>query len=139
MKYALSLLFLLTVSSVHAQPSHSLILDGDLARQLTAASLKEDVAENDKRVLQSRAWFDKVVKATGEDEKAVAAQCQRTAMYILDLTRVRATPVEVLEALALHAKTAGSMQDAALAYVNARRAAPDKSHAAALAALATRK
>lgn len=138
MKYVLPflLLLLLAVPSAHTQPSHTLMLDGDLARQMTALSLKEDVAGNDKRVAQARAWLDKVVKATGEDEKAVAAQCQRTAKYILDLMRARATPVEVLEALALHARTAGSMQDAAMAYVNARRQAADKSHAAALAAMA---
>ena len=124
MKYVLPLLLsLLAASAVHAQPSHALMLDGDLARQMTALSMREDVAENDKRVLQSRAWLDRVVKATGEDEKAVAAQCQRTAKYILDLMRARATPIEVLEALALHARTPGSMQDAAMAYVNARRQA----------------
>lgn len=139
MKRTLLLPVLFAASLVYAQPGRISVLDGDnLARQLTVMSIREDLAENDKRIAQTRAWLDKVVKTTGEDEKAVAATCQRTAKFIIDSTRSRATPLEVLEGLALHVKAGQPMPDTTLAYVNARRQSADKSHAAALAALAAR-
>lgn len=116
-----------------ADPAKVTVLEGDdLARGIVAASLREDVAAGDARVGAARGWLAKAAKTYGEDPKAVAAHCERTARWFFDMTRSRATPLEMLEALALPAKPGTTMQDAMRGYIEARRATSGKTHAEAL-------
>lgn len=110
----------------------------NLAQRLTAFALRQDVAAGDARVVQTKDWLAKAAKATGEDEKAVAAASVRAAKFFLDLTRMPATPLETLEAVARAAKPGEPMGDVLMHYVEARRAAPGKTHAEALQALGAR-
>jgi len=119
-----------------ADPAKVTVLEGDdPARGIVASSLREDVAGGDPSVAAARAWLAKAAKAYGEDQKAVAAHCERTARWFVDMTRTRATPLEMLEALALLVKPGLTMQDAMRGYVEARRATTGKTHAEALAKL----
>ena len=127
------------LAAVQAAPSFILAEGDDVAHRLTAFSLRAEVAANDPRVAQARDWLARAVKATGEEERAIAAACVRTAKYFQDLTRVRATPLETLEALATTAKHGQAMSDVLLAYVETRRKLDGMGHAQALAALGARK
>lgn len=136
MKRLLAIAALLLSLGAVAEPAKVTVLESDdLARGIVAASLREEVAAGDPRVAPARDWLAKAAKTYGEDPKAVAAHCERTARWFLDLTRSRATPLEMLEALALLAKPGTTMQDAMRGYIEARRAAPGKTHAEALAKL----
>lgn len=127
---------LFAATAAHADPARVTVLEGDnLPLQIVARSVGEDVAAGDARVAQAKGWLDKVVKVTGEEEKSVAAACERTSRWFFDMTRTRATALEMLEALALLAKPGKTMQDTLADYVQARRQATDKSHAAALKVL----
>lgn len=120
-----------------AQKSHVAIVDAeDMARQIVVQSTREDVAADDARVVKVRGWLATAVKNSGESERAVAATCERLARYFFDLTKTRATAQEMLEALALHGRAGKPMQETLADYVKVRRQAADKSHAAALAAMA---
>jgi len=121
-----------------AQKAHVAIVDGeDMARQIVVQSTREDVAAEDARIAKARAWLDKAVKNSGESERAVAAACERSARYFFDLTKVRATALELLEALAIQGRPGRPMQEKLANYVKARRQAAGMSHAAALAAMAS--
>lgn len=123
-------------TALQADPARVTVLEGDnLPLQIVARSVGEDVAAGDARVIQAKGWLAKVTKVTGEDEKAVAAACERTSRWFFDMTRTRATALEMLEAVALLAKPGKTMQDTMVDYVQARRQTADKSHAAALKAL----
>lgn len=137
MKRLLAIACILFAATAQAErPARVTVLEGDnLALNVVAASLREDVAPNDARVAQARAWLDKAVKTSGEDEKAVAAQCERTSRWFFDLTRTKATSLEMLEALATFGKAGTPMQDTMRDYVAARRQTANKSHAEAMAAL----
>lgn len=137
MKRLFALVCLLLSLSVQAErPARVTVLEGDnLALNIVAASLREDVAPTDARVAKARTWLDKAVKVSGEDEKAVAAQCERTSRWFFDLTRTKATGLEMLEALATFAKAGTPMQDTLRDYVMARRATANMSHAEAMTAL----
>ena len=136
MKLAIVVLSLLLSCAAVADLAKVTVLDSDdLARSIVASSLREDVAASDPRVAAARPWLAKAAKTYGADEKAIAAQCERTARWFFDVTRSRATPLEMLEALALMAKQGVTMEDAMRGYVEARRAAAGKTHAEALAKL----
>lgn len=127
---------LCSLSAFAERPARVTVLEGDnLALNIVAASLREEVAPADARVKQARGWLDKAVAVTGEDEKAVAAFSERTARWFFDATRSKATALEMLEALALLAKSGTPMQDTLRDYIQARRNAAGKTHAEALKAL----
>lgn len=131
-----AVLLVLSFSAAAERPARVTVLEGDnLAQNIVAASLREDVAAGDTRVKQARAWLDKAVAVTGEEEKAVAAFSERTARWFFDITRSRATALEMLEALALLAKPGTPMNDTLRDYIQVRRAAAGKSHVEALKAL----
>jgi hypothetical protein len=120
-----------------AQKAHVAIVDGeDMARQIVVQSVREDVAADDPRVGKARAWLERAVKTSGEPERAVAAACERTARYFFDLTKTRASALELLEALAAHGRTGKPMQETLADYVKVRRQAAGMTHAAAMAAMA---
>ncbi len=136
MKRSLAVAAVLFSLAAAADPAKVTVLEGDdPARGIVASSLREDVGAADPRVVSARAALAKAAKAYREDEKAVAAHCERTARWFLDMTRTRATPLEMLEALALFAKPGLTMQDAMRNYVEARRATTGRTHAEALAKL----
>ena len=120
-----------------AQKAHVAIVEGeDMARQIVVQSTREDVAADDARVGRARAWLDKAVKTSGEPERAVAAACERTARYFFDLTKTRASALEMLEALATHGRAGKAMQETLADYIKVRRQAAGMTHAAAMAAMA---
>lgn len=136
MKRLFALTGLLLSLTVAAEPAKVTVLDGaDVAQRIVAVSAREDVAADDARVVQARKWLERASKAYGEDPKAVAASCERTARWFFDITRSHAAAVEMLEALALVAKPGLQMQDVMRDYVQARRETPGKTHAEALAKL----
>lgn len=131
-----AILLALSFSAAAERPARVTVLEGDnLAQNIVAASVREEVAAGDARVKQARAWLDKAVAITGEEEKAVAAFSERTARWFFDISRSKATSLEMLEALALLAKPGTTMNDTLRGYIEARRAAAGKSHAEALKAL----
>lgn len=98
-----------------------------------------DLATDDARVLQARAWLKKVAEATGESEEQVAAATIKLNRFLYDALRVRTIPLEPLEGMAFLAAPGKTLSDLTRGYFEARRDSGDKSHAAAMAALATRK
>ena len=131
---AVFLLISLPLAAQHAGPHFA--AEGDhLAQRLAAFALRENVADNDPRVVQADDWLARAAAATGEEDRAVAAACVRTAKFLLDGTRVKAHALEPLEALATAARPGATMSDGLMAYVRARQQAPNKSHAEAMAAL----
>jgi hypothetical protein len=137
MKRSLALaLLLFSLGATAERPARVTVLEGDnLALNIVAASGREDIAAGDPLVAKARGWLNAAVKSSGEDEKAVAAQCERTSRWFFDLTRTRATTLEMLEALAVLGRAGTPMQDTLRDYVAARRQTADKSHAEAMAAL----
>jgi hypothetical protein len=94
-----------------------------------------DLAPTDARVVQVRAWLKQVATATGENETQVAASCVKLSRYLFDALRVRAVPSETLEGLTVQLAPGKPLGDMTSAYFRARQAAPDKSHAGAMATL----
>jgi hypothetical protein len=136
MKRLFAVACLLCSLAATADPAKVTVLDGDdVAQRIVAISVGADVAAGDARVVQARAWLDRATKVYGEDAKSVAASCERSARWFFDITRSRASALEMLEALALLAKPGLPMQDAMRNYIEARRAVAGKSHAEALAKL----
>lgn len=116
------------------RPARVTVVSGDdVAANIVAVSFRDEAVAAG-RLTEARTWLDQVVKATGEEEKAVAAQCERTARWFFDLTRRKATALEMLEALARLGKPGTPMQDTLLDYVAVRRATPGMTHAEALSA-----
>lgn len=120
-----------------AQPAApQFFAEGDhLAQRFAAFALHTEMAETDARVVQVGDWLARAAKATGEEDRAIAVACVRTAKFLLDGSRVRANPMEPLEALATAGKPGQSMSDGLMAYVEARKKAPNKTHAEAMATL----
>lgn len=128
-----SLLFSLAAA---ADPAKVTVLDGDdIAQRIVAVSVRADVAAADARVAGARKWLERAAKTYGEDEKSVAASCERSARWFFDITRTQATALEMLEGLSLLARPGTTMQDAMRSYIQARREVPGKTHAEALAKL----
>jgi hypothetical protein len=96
-------------------------------------ALGNDVAESDARVVRTRGQLEQVAKVTGETPEAVAAACVRTAGWFFDVTRTRATSLEMLDALVKLARAGTPMQDTLREYIQARRQVAGHGHAEALA------
>jgi len=131
--FTLLLLAALAAGSVGAAE-----MTDDVAQRMTATSVKQEVAASDPRVAQTRKLLDQAVKLTHEEPLAIAAACSRYAGHLFDAIHEAATPLELLEALATFGKVGQPMSETLQAYVSARKAAPMKSHAEAMAGLAKR-
>lgn len=105
------------------------------ADRLMAASVKEEVAPNDPRLLQTRIQLNKAAKLTAEEPAAIAAACARYAGHLHDSAHLSVTPLELLEALSRFGKAGKPMNDTLHDYVTARKDSPALSHAGALAAM----
>lgn len=128
--------FLLAPLAVAQPATRQFFAEGEhLAQRFAAFALRAEVAETDARVVQVNDWLARTAKATGEEDRAIAAACVRTAKFLIDSARIRANPMEPLEALATATKPGQSMSDGLMAYVDARKKAPNKTHAEAMAAL----
>lgn len=111
----------------------------ELAQRLTAMSVRQELAENDPRVAQTRKLLDKAVKLSREEPVAIAAACSRYAGHLFDSIHVSATALELLEALATFGKAGKPISETLQGYVAARKAAPARSHVEAMAALGGKK
>jgi hypothetical protein len=120
----------LTIGGAHAQ-TQPVDLGNDPA--LTIAG--PDLTPTDARVAQARAWLKQAAQVTGENEEQIAASCVKLSRFLFDALRVRALPIETLEGLAVQLAPGKKLGDMNTAYFRARRDAPDRSHAGALAAL----
>ncbi len=128
---------LLAFASGHAlaaNPVEAVTEGCSVAQRMVTLSLKQEVADNDSRVLAADRQLKAAAQATGETEMAVAAACTRAARFIFDATRSPATPLDVLDGL-LAQRVRAPMSDAIGRYVEARRNAAGKTHAEAVAAL----
>lgn len=130
---ALFVLFVLSGSATAAMSTDS------VAREMTSLSLGHQIAADDPAVSKTRAMLEKISKRSGDDATAIFAACRRYAGHLRDAAQIRASQLELLAALAAHEQTGQSINDTLQAYVAARKAAPDKTHAAAMAALAGQK
>lgn len=110
-----------------------------VAQRMTALSIKQEIAANDARVAQSRALLDKAVKLTREEPVAIEAACSRYVGHLHDSAQIEATPLELLEALTRFGKAGQPMNETLQGYAAARKAAPARSHAEAMAALGGKK
>jgi hypothetical protein len=137
---ALAVLFGLLALPVQAQIVVDLGADParEIAAQAAGTPRGQELPANDPRVKQAREWLKQAAAATGETEDIVAASAVKLARYIYDVTKVRVTPMETLEAIA-RAPAGRPLGDATNAYFQARKAAPNKTHAEALAAMAGKK
>lgn len=126
---------LILVLAVLAMPGHADAPLDEPARRLAAYEAGQEVASGDPRVARFQEQLGRVARVTGEGEDVIAAACVRTARHVFDVTRSKATPGELLEALVRFARPGVPMQDTLREYVTARRNAPTRSHAEALAAL----
>ena len=82
-----------------ANPVEAVTEGGSVAQRMVTLSLKQEVADNDSRVLAADRQLKAAAQATGETEMAVAAACTRAARFIFDATRSPATPLDVLDGL----------------------------------------
>lgn len=137
-KLLASLLLAAVVSGSAAAAANPTPID-EAAQRLTTMSLKQEVAENDPRVAPTRKLLDQAVKFSHEEPMAIAAACSRYAGHLFDAIHEPATPLELLEALATFGKAGRPINETLQDYVAARKVAPGKSHAEALAALAKKK
>ncbi|MEF8724244.1 MAG: hypothetical protein V5B30_17185 [Candidatus Accumulibacter delftensis] len=80
--------------------------------------------------------LEQISKRSGEDATAIFAACRRYAGHLRDAAHIKASQLELLAALDTYGRTGQSINDTLQAYVAARKAAADKTHAAAMAALA---
>ena len=110
-----------------------------VAQEMTSPSLDHPVAADDPLVSETRVMLEQVSKRSGEDATAILAACRRYAGHLCDAAHIRASQLELLAALDTYGKTGQSINDTLQAYVAARKAAADKTHAAAMAALAGQK
>lgn len=134
-----SLIVLASLALVASVPASAQKYTVDLGADPAITVAGRDLPPTDARVAQARAWLKKVAEATGEKEEQVAASCMKLVRFMLDSMRVRALPAEVLEGLALRAAPGKPLSELTSGYYEARRAAPGKSHAEAMAALSTKK
>lgn len=118
-----------------AVAGHAADTDADAALRLSVAALGDDVQAKDPRVAQTRAWLAQATKATGAEDEAVAAASVRLSHYLFDVTKVRVSPLEVLEAVAKHAPSGKPLNETTQRYFDLR-AKKKLGHAEALAALA---
>jgi hypothetical protein len=107
----------------------------EVVDRLMVASVKEEVAPNDPRWLQTRIQLNKAAKLTAEEPAAIAAACARYAGHLHDSAHLSVTPLELLEALSRFGKAGKPMNDTLHDYAAARKTAPALSHAGALAVM----
>ena len=120
-----------------ALPAHAAGLgdpEADVALRLVESSAKQAVPADDPRVAKVRGQLAQVVKATGENEQAVAHACNRNARYLFDVAQLRVSPLEVLEALATQARGSRPLTEMTGRYFDLRTK-QKLDHAGALAAL----
>ncbi len=110
----------------------------NVPQRLVEVSLSQEVPAGDARVGAAREQLARVMKASGENEQAVAQICMRNARYIFDASRQRATPLEVLEALSKHARAGKPLSETTQRY-STLRVQQKLGHAEAMAALAAGK
>ena len=110
-----------------------------VAQRMTVLSVKQEVAAGDARVTQARTLLGKAMKMTQEEAVAIEAACSRYVGHLHDSAHIEAAPLELLEALVAFGKAGQSMRDTLQSYVAARKAAPGRSHAEAMAALGKKK
>lgn len=128
-------MFLPALALAAATPLESVTAGGEsIPQRMVSLAAKEDVAASDARVLRAREQMARAMKNTGEAEPAVAAACTRAARFIFDSTKSPATSLEVLDALAEKGR-GRPMSDSIGRYVEARRNAPGKTHAEAMATM----
>lgn len=111
----------------------------EVAQRMLSLSVKQDVNATDPRLAQTRTLLDKAVKLTGEAPIAVESACSRYVGHLHDSAQIEAAPLDLLEALAGFGKTGKPMRDTLQEYVAARKAAPDRTHAEAMALLGKKK
>lgn len=109
--------------------------EADVPLRLTIQALGDEVKASDPRVAQTRAWFARATKASGESDEFVAAASLRLSRYLFDVTKIRVSPLEVLEAFAKHAPPGKPLSETANRYFDLR-AHKKLDHAATLAAMA---
>ena len=112
-------------------------LPADVSVRLVTAAVGDDVKPGDPRIAQTRNWLAQAMKATGEEDEAVASACMRLSRYLLDVTKIRVSPLEVLEMLAKHAPAGKPMNETTNRYFELR-AKKKLGHAEAMAALAVK-
>jgi hypothetical protein len=136
MKRLLALVCLCLAAAAFAErPARVTLVENErLAQAIVSGSLGTSVTADDARVVQTGTWLKEIATRSGEDDKAIAAQCERTSRWFFDLTRTRATPLEMLEALALLGKAGTPIQDTLRDYIAGRRATAGKTHREGLAA-----
>jgi hypothetical protein len=125
------LIFLATSSNHAADPDGAEI---STPHHLTAVALNETLTANDPRIARTRDWLKRAMRATGETERAIAQACLRNASYLRDVTKNATSPLEILEALALHAPSGKPLTETTHRYFDLR-AKQKLDHAAALAAM----
>lgn len=106
------------------------------AQRLASLSANEELAASDARVKTTAATLDRVEKNTGEEPMAIAAACTRYARYLFDAAKIKASPLELLEALDRHARKGTPINETLQRYVAARQAAASRGHAEAMTAMA---
>lgn len=111
----------------------------EAAQRMTALSLKQEVAETDPRVAQTRKLLDQAVKLTQEEPIAIESACSRYVGHLRDSAHIAAVPLDLLEALVTFGKAGKPMRETLQEYVVARKAAPTKSHAEAMGILGKKK
>jgi hypothetical protein len=108
----------------------------NVPQRIVEESLFQDVSLDDPLVKKAAEQVAAIVKATGEQERAIAQLCNRHARYIFDVSHQRAKPMEVLEAVAFLTRKGKSFNEAAQLYHQAR-AKQRLDHAAAMTQLAS--
>lgn len=110
----------------------------DVAQRFLEVSLREDVPPNHPRLAQTREQLQRVAKASGENENAVAQICMRNARFVFDAARIDVRPHEVLEAAAKYAMAGKPLSETTQRYVQLRLH-QKLDHAGALAQMAADK
>ena len=105
--------------------------DIDVARRLLEVSLREDIPDTHPRLAQTREQLQRVAKASGQNENAIAQICMRNARYAFEASRTDVRPLEVLEAAARFHKAGQPLSETTQRYVALRLQKLD--HAGALA------
>jgi hypothetical protein len=111
----------------------------EVAQRMTALSVRQEVADTDSRVAQTRKLLDKAVKLTNEDPIAVESICSRYVGHLHDSAHIEAAPLELLEALVTFGKAGKPMRDTLQDYAAARKSVPTRGHAEAMAVLGKKK
>jgi hypothetical protein len=107
----------------------------DAAVRLVTAAAGDDVKPGDPRVAQARSWIAQTMKTTGEEEEAIAATSMRLSRYLFDVSKVRVSPLDVLEMLAKYAPAGKPLNETTSRYFDLR-AKKNLGHAEAMAAMA---